>query len=262
MIPIPYAKEILAGLLALSLTALAVQSIRLDRAQDKYVAFQSASKDLLIDAYKEMNKQNVAAELAQSQLDVQYQRGKRDATELSKSVAADLSADNERLQVQWRAALRRASQAEATATNSGRDGEADELRRDIENVVRRAAEGDARIVRLQNRIDGYLKQINGRGWYVGRYVEDASSNGTAFNWRVYDYENFSRTEISGRGLPETVWAAPTLGPDTERDSWSGWNAGSGNESEDRLADASGFISQGIRSREGTGPPVPSQRYGD
>jgi hypothetical protein len=245
MIPIPYAKEILAGLLALSLTALAVQSIRLDRAQDKYVAFQSASKDLLIDAYKEMNKQNVAAELAQSQLDVQYQRGKRDATELSKSVAADLSADNERLQVQWRAALRRASQAEATATNSGGDGEARQLRSDIEDVVRRAAEADARIVRLQNRIDGYLKQINGRGWYVGRYVEDPSRNGTAFDWKEHYY-------YERGGLSKRVWTAPTVGTDSGRKEWAGlrW-AGSSDQSDDGrrvyqayLGQAFGFRNEG------------------
>lgn len=163
---IPYLNRILGGLLILSLLGVAVQSIRLDRAQDKYVAYQSASKDLLIDAYKEVNKQNVAAELAQSQLDVQYQRGKRDANELASRVAADLSADNSRLRAQWRSALQRVAQTEATAANSGGNGEAGQLRSDIEDVVRRAAEADARIVRLQNRIDGYLKQINGKGWYA------------------------------------------------------------------------------------------------
>lgn len=162
---IPYLNRVLGGLLILSLLGVAVQSIRLDRAQDKYVAYQSASKDLLIDAYREVNKQNVAAELAQSQLDVQYQRGKRDANELASRVAADLSADNSRLRAQWRSALQRVAQTEATAANSGGNGEAGQLRSDIEDVVRRAAEADARIVRLQNRIDGYLKQINGEGWY-------------------------------------------------------------------------------------------------
>lgn len=188
MIPIPYLKEILASLLAASLIALAVQTIRLDNAQDKYVAFRSASKDLLIDAYKDVNKKNAEAELAQSKLDVEYQRGKKDATELSKSVAADLSADNERLQKQWRAALRRATTAEATAASSGGDGEAGQLRSDIEDVVRRAAEADARIVRLQNRIDGYLKQINGKGWYDsngrGRYGSSLYESG--LDARDYD----------------------------------------------------------------------------
>lgn len=181
---IPYLNRILGGLLILSLLAVAVQSIRLDRAQDKYVAYQSASKDLLIDAYREVNKQNVAAELAQSQLDVQYQRGKRDANELASRVAADLSADNSRLRAQWRSALQRVAQTEATAANSGGNGEAGQLRSDIEDVVRRAAEADARIVRLQNRIDGYLKQINGEGWYerTGSLRGDLQFRNT---WRPY-----------------------------------------------------------------------------
>lgn len=231
MIPIPYAKEILAGLLALSLAALAVQSIRLDRAQDKYVAFQSASKDLLIDAYKEMNKQNVAAELAQSQLDVQYQRGKRDATELSKSVAADLSADNSRLRAQWRSALQRVAQTETTATNSGGNGEAGQLRSDIEDVVRRAAEADARIVRLQNRIDGYLKQINGRGWY-------------------------DNNRITGR-LSEEVWSAPTLGTNSWREEWS--STGSTDFSDVRRTVHQAYRGQAFGVGEGGSTAVADQR---
>ena len=162
---IPYLNRILGGLLLVACLGVVVQSVRLDNAQDKYVEYRAEMKDKLIEAYAANEKEKDTAEKALVLASKEYLRGKRDAEELEKVARGNLLADNARVRKHWREALRRAEQAEAASTDGGGNGEADAMRQDIATVLRYAAEGDARIVQLQNRIDTYLKQVNGEGWY-------------------------------------------------------------------------------------------------
>lgn len=142
-----------------------VQTYRLDKAQDYHVEYVAAIQEKLVDAYRQRNTERNRSEQANALADTRYQQGKRDAEELQKRVVASLTADNNSVRQHWQQALRRANAAEAALTNSGGDGTTESVSQDLGDIVRRAAEGDARIVRLQQRIDIYLKQVNGRGYY-------------------------------------------------------------------------------------------------
>lgn len=199
---IPYLNRILGGLLVLALAAVAVQSIRLDRAQDYHKEYVAKIKDRLIEAYRKNDRENTAAQYTQAALDVEYQRGLNDAKKLGDAVAADLTADNERLQVRWREAIRRANAAEATTADSAGDGTSGSVSQDLAGFVQRAAEADAKIVRLQNRIDGYLKQVNGVGWYDRYSVasKPSWSSDTGAGYRSLVAESFGVRETSGNAL--------------------------------------------------------------
>ena len=157
--------RILGGLLLVACLGVVVQSVRLDNAQDKYIEYKAEMKDKLIEAYAANEKEKDTAEKALVLASKEYLRGKRDAEELEKVARNNLLAGNASVRKHWREALRRAEQAEAASTDGGGNGEADAMRQDIATVLRYAAEGDARIVQLQNRIDTYLKQVNGVGYY-------------------------------------------------------------------------------------------------
>lgn len=199
---IPYLNRILGGLLILALAAVAVQTVRLDNAQDFHKEYVAEIKDKLIEAYRANNAERNAAEIEQSGLDVAYQRGLNDAKKLGDAVAADLTADNKRLQVRWQQAVRRANEAEATTANSTGNGETGSVSQDLAGFVQRAAEADAKIVRLQNRIDGYLKQVNGVGWYDRYSVasKPSWSSDTGAGYRSLVAESFGVRETSGNAL--------------------------------------------------------------
>ena len=189
---IPYLNRILGALLVLAVGGIIVQSVRLDNAQDKYTEYKAEITDKLVEAYRANEKERSTAERALAKAGEEYLRGKRDAEELEKVARDSLLADNASVRKHWREALRRAEQAEASNANGGGDGEADAMRADIAEILRDAKQADARIVQLQNRIDTYLKQVNGEGWY--------DSNGRGLG--------------ESRGFPETFRsAAPTMGPD-------------------------------------------------
>lgn len=157
--------RVLIGVVLLLGLLLGIQTYRLDKAQDYHTEYVAAIQDKLIDAYRQRNTERNVAEHANALADVRYEQGKRDAEELQKRVVASLTADNDRVRLHWQQALRRADAAEAAATNSGGDGTSGSVSTDLAGFVRRAAEGDARIVRLQQRIDIYLQQVNGTGYY-------------------------------------------------------------------------------------------------
>lgn len=157
--------RVLIGVVLLLGLLLGVQTYRLDKAQDYHVEYVAAIQEKLVDAYKQRNTERNRSEHANALADTRYQQGKRDAEELQKRVVASLTADNDRVRLHWQQALRRANAAEAASANSGGDGSTGSVSTDLADIVRRAAEGDARIVRLQQRIDIYLQQVNGEGWY-------------------------------------------------------------------------------------------------
>ena len=162
---IPYLNRILGALLVLAIGGIIVQSVRLDNAQDKYTEYRAEITKQLVEAYRANEKERSTAEKALAKAGEEYLRGKRDAEELEKVARDSLLADNASVRKHWREALRRAEQAEASNANGGGDGEADAMRADIAEILRDAKQADARIVQLQNRIDTYLKQVNGEGWY-------------------------------------------------------------------------------------------------
>ena len=196
---IPYLNRILGALLVLAIGGIIVQSVRLDNAQDKYTEYRAEITKQLVEAYRANEQERSTAEKALAKAGEEYLRGKRDAEELEKVARDSLLADNASVRKHWREALRRAEQAEAGNANGGGDGEADAMRADIAEILRDAKQADARIVQLQNRIDTYLKQVNGEGWY----------------------DRESRLGESG-GFPETFRSAtPTLGTDTSSDGTRG-----------------------------------------
>ena len=162
---IPYLNRILGALLVLAVGGIIVQSVRLDNAQDKYTEYKAEITNKLVEAYRANEQERSTAEKALAKAGEEYLRGKRDAQELEKVARDSLLADNASVRKHWREALRRAEQAEASNANGGGDGEADAMRADIAEILRDAMQADARIVQLQNRIDTYLKQVNGEGWY-------------------------------------------------------------------------------------------------
>ena len=197
---IPYLNRILGGLLLVACLGVVVQSVRLDNAQDKYTEYKAEITNKLVEAYRANEKERSIAERALAKAGEEYLRGKRDAEELEKVARDSLLADNASVRKHWREALRRAEQAEASNANGGGDGEADAMRADIAEILRDAKQADARIVQLQNRIDTYLKHVNGEGWY--------DSNGRGLG--------------ESGGLPETLWtAAPTMGSDASSDGTRG-----------------------------------------
>ena len=157
--------RVLVGVVLLLGLLLGVQTYRLDKAQDYHTEYVAAIQDKLVEAYRQRNTERNRSEQANALADVRYEQGKRDAEELQKRVVASLTADNDRVRLHWQQALRRANAAEAAAANSGGDGSSGSVSTDLADIVRRAAEGDARIVRLQQRIDIYLQQVNGEGYY-------------------------------------------------------------------------------------------------
>ena len=162
---IPYLNRILGALLVLAVGGIIVQSVRLDNAQDKYTEYKAEITNKLVEAYRANEQERSTAEKALAKAGEEYLRGKRDAEELEKVARDSLLADNASVRKHWREALRRAEQAEASNANGGGDGEADAMRADIAEILRDAKQADARIVQLQNRIDTYLKQVNGVGYY-------------------------------------------------------------------------------------------------
>ena len=205
---IPYLNRILGALLVLAVGGIIVQSVRLDNAQDKYTEYRAEITKQLVEAYRANEKERSIAERALAKAGEEYLRGKRDAEELEKVARDSLLADNASVRKHWREALRRAEQAEASNANGGGDGEADAMRADIAEILRDAKQADARIVQLQNRIDTYLKQVNGEGWY-GR------SNMAYNGWTrpsSYRSSTSSTTYSNSRNrLAEAVWADTTLG---------------------------------------------------
>ena len=187
---IPYLNRILGALLVLAIGGIIVQSVRLDNAQDKYTEYRAEITKQLVEAYRANEQERSTAEKALAKAGEEYLRGKRDAEELEKVARDSLLADNASVRKHWREALRRAEQAEASNANGGGDGEADAMRADIAEILRDAKQADARIVQLQNRIDTYLKQVNGEGWYAS---QDSG---------LYRHN---------RRLAEAVWADPTMG---------------------------------------------------
>mgnify|MGYP007027770008 FL=1 len=157
--------RVLIGVVLLLGLLLGVQTYRLDKAQDYHQEYVAAIQEKLVEAYRQRNTERNRSEHANALADVRYEQGKRDAEELQKRVVASLTADNDSVRLHWQQALRRANAAEAAAANSGGDGSTGSVSTDLADIVRRAAEGDARIVRLQQRIDIYLQQVNGEGWY-------------------------------------------------------------------------------------------------
>lgn len=227
---IPYLNRILGVLLVVAIGGIIVQSVRLDNAQDKYTEYKAEITNKLVEAYRANEQERSTAEKALALASGEYLRGKRDAEELEKVARDSLLANNASVRKHWREALRRAEQAEASNANGGGDGEADAMRADIAEILRDAKQADARIVQLQNRIDTYLKQVNGEGWY--------DSNG--------------RWLGESRGFPETFRsAAPTMGSYTGGEEWTGWSASDATShgEYDRLADDSGLESEneGIRT---------------
>ena len=199
---IPYLNRILGALLVLAVGGIIVQSVRLDNAQDKCTEYKAEITNKLVEAYRANEQERSTAERALAKAGEEYLRGKRDAEELEKVARDSLLADNASVRKHWREALRRAEQAEASNANGGGDGEADAMRADIAEILRDAKQADARIVQLQNRIDTYLKQVNGEGWY----------------------DRKSRLGESG-GLPETLrTAAPTMWPDASYHGAGGYSA--------------------------------------
>lgn len=190
--------RVLGGLLLIAVGLLGLQTYRLDAAQDKYTEFKAAMTDKLVEAYRANETERSAAEQALVKASQEYLRGKRDAELLEQDARASLLADNARVRKHWREAIRRAEQAEASGTNSGGNGEADAMREDIAAVLRDAAESDARTVQLQNRIDTYLKQVNGVGYYE-RYQ--------SFDWRR-DSERLAKTSF-GLGASDEGTSLPS-----------------------------------------------------
>lgn len=144
---------------------LGVQTYRLDKAKDYHTEYVAAIQDKLVDAYRQRNTERNRSEQANALADTRYAQGKRDAEELQERVVASLTADNDSVRKHWQQALRRANAAEAALTDSGGDGTTGTVSEDLGTFVRNAAEGDARIMRLQQRIDIQLKQVNGQGYY-------------------------------------------------------------------------------------------------
>ena len=157
--------RVLIGVVLLLGLLLGIQTYRLDKAQDYHTEYVAAIQDKLVEAYRQRNTERNRSEQANALADVRYEQGKRDAEELQKRTIASLRADNDSVRKHWQQALRRADAAEAASADSGGDGTSESVSTDLANIVRRAAEGDARIVRLQQRIDIYLKQVNGIGYY-------------------------------------------------------------------------------------------------
>ena len=157
--------RVLIGVVLLLGLLLGIQTYRLDKAQGYHTEYVAAIQDKLVEAYRQRNTERNRSEQANALADVRYEQGKRDAEELQKRTIASLRADNDSVRKHWQQALRRADAAEAASADSGGDGTTESVSTDLANIVRRAAEGDARIVRLQQRIDIYLKQVNGIGYY-------------------------------------------------------------------------------------------------
>ena len=208
---IPYLNRILSALLVLAVGGIIVQSVRLDNAQDKYTEYKAEITNKLVEAYRANEQERSTAEKALAKAGEEYLRGKRDAEELEKVARDSLLADNASVRKHWREALRRAEQAEAGNANGGGDGEADAMRADIAEILRDAKQADARIVQLQNRIDTYLKQVNGEGWYASqdsglyrhnRRLAEAIWTDTSMGYYAsYHGAGGYSAEADSRGLP-------------------------------------------------------------
>lgn len=157
--------RVLGGLLLVTAVFAVWQTIRLKNTQLELSELESARQKetaaLIVTLNEERNKTEEANLLA----DKKYLEGKKDAEELHTATITSLERDRDQLRNHWRQALRRAEAAEAAAPDSGGDGQADLLSADIAAVLRDSASCDAKVVRLQDRIDSYLVQINGQGYY-------------------------------------------------------------------------------------------------
>lgn len=157
--------RILGGIIVVLLAAFVVQTFRL-HSKEKYIAaYEQRAYDNTLKIATDLNKQKAATEAALKEQDIEYQKGKQDAEQLYTVTIANLRGDNKRMQKHWRDAIKLLDEAKAASADSGGDGEAEALRADLAAFVRDARSCDAKIVRLQDRIDSYLIQINGQGWY-------------------------------------------------------------------------------------------------
>lgn len=122
-------------------------------------------KDKLVEVYASNIKLKADTEYTLAAQAKAFQEEKEKADELYKETITSLTSNNDRLRKQWRTALQRAEQADASSTASRSNGEANFLQGHIAEDLRNAKLCDGRIVQLQDTIDSYLKQINGKGWY-------------------------------------------------------------------------------------------------
>lgn len=158
---IPFLNRILGGLLILSLSFGAVQTLRLHKAQMFHTEFVSEIKDKLIDAYRANTAERNRVEAISAEIGREYSRGVENGKKLQEATVASLRDANSELQEHWRKALRRADAAEAASASSHPDGAADAVSVDLAAFVQAAAEGDARVMSLQRQVNLYLCQING-----------------------------------------------------------------------------------------------------
>lgn len=158
---IPYLSRILGGLLIVAIGFGVVQSVRLDRAQDFHKDFVAEIKDEMIELYKTNTIERNRVEVISAEIGREYSRGVENGKKLNESVVADLRADNSELRSHWGSALRRADAAEAALAASDSDGTADSVSADLAAFVQKAAEGDAKIMSLQQQVNLYLCQVNG-----------------------------------------------------------------------------------------------------
>lgn len=160
MIRIPYLAEALGILLIGALAFGAVQTIRLKNAELFHKDFVAEIKDEMIELYKANTLERNRVEAISAEIGREYSRGVENGKKLNESVVADLRADNSELRSHWGSALRRADAAEAALATSDPDGTTDSVSADLAAFVQNAAEGDAKIMSLQQQVNLYLCQIN------------------------------------------------------------------------------------------------------
>ena len=158
---IPYLNRILAGLLLVATAFGVVQTIRLYEAREFHQEFVAEIKDEMIEVYKQNTIERNRVEAISAEIGREYSRGVENGKKLNESVVADLRADNSELRSHWGSALRRADAAEAALAASDPDGTTDSVSADLAAFVQNAAEGDAKIMSLQQQVNLYLCQING-----------------------------------------------------------------------------------------------------
>lgn len=151
---------IFSGLLLISLVFGTVQTVRLANAQQFHAEYELAIKDKMMDTYRDLNQQRNATEKAVAEIGNKYFEGVKDANKLHDVVVDRLNADISGLQKHWRSAINRANTAEAKLASSSTYAEADAVRADLAEFVRRSATGDATIMSLQDTLNTYLCQIN------------------------------------------------------------------------------------------------------
>ena len=159
-----YLNRILATLLVVAITFGAVQTVRLKNAELFHVNFVAEIKDEMMELYKANTVERNRVEAISAEIGQEYSRGVENGKKLSESVAASLRADNRELRAHWGSALRRANAAEAALASGDIDGAADAVSADLAAFVQGAAEGDAKVMSLQQQVNLYLCQVNGEAF--------------------------------------------------------------------------------------------------